>query len=238
MTEDVDRPESGDGSEPDVDPDQLRRQLSEIKTAMGLEERYPGQRRQWLVYGAGLGAASILTEAAFSLVQRGPGWFYQSVWLAFTIVTGLALWRLASRTPRGPGSEAAPGWRSVFGTLLLATASVTTLSSPLFEHLQPVMSTREYGLLTGAYFYGLVIAVAGVGFLFVGTVLRTYRIRRRDRWVFYGAGIWMLAFAAGFTYTEFMQVFGYALFGILFFLYSIVAYVVLGRSPNEFDGSN
>jgi hypothetical protein len=238
MTEDVDRPESGDDSRSEVDPAQLRRQLSEIKTAMGLEERYPGQRRLWLVYGTGVGVASVLTEVAFVLVQRGPGWFYQSVWLAFTLVTGFALWQLASRTPRGPSSEAAPDWRSVFGTLLLATLSVTTLSAPMFEHLEPVLPTREYGLLTGAYFYGLVIAVAGVGFLFVGSVLRTYRIRRRDRWVFYAAGIWMLAFAAAFTQAEFMQVFGYALFGILFFLYSIVAYVALGRSPNESDGSN
>lgn len=229
MTEDTDT---------DVDPEQLRRQLSEIKTAMGLEERYPGQRRLWLVYGVGLGVASVLTEAAFSLVQRGPDWFYQSVWLAFTLVTGLALWRLASRTPRGPGPEAAPDWRSVFGTLVLATVSITFLASPVFERLGPVLATREYGLLTGAYFYGLVIAIAGVGFMFVGSVLRTYRIRRRDRWVFYGAGIWMLAFAGAFTYNEFTQMFGYALFGILFFLYSIVAYVALGRSPNESDGSN
>lgn len=212
----------------EVDPEQLQRQLAEIKGAMGLEDRYPGQRTLWLGYGVGVALVSLVTEAIF-FVEELPSWGYLLVWLAFILLAGGAQWWLVSRTPTGPSPSMAPDWRVLFGTLVLALFALSGLVQPLLPHLETGLSAQDAGILQGAYFFGLAIAVAGVGFLFVGNALRAYRIRKRDRWVFYGAGVWMLVFASWFTQTEFMRLAGYAVFGILFFVYSIAAYVVLGR---------
>lgn len=217
----------------DVDPAALQAQLSEIKGAMGLEAQYPGQRRLWLVYGSVVGLASILTEVVFAAVQEGPDVVYQVAWLGFVGVAGLALWRLATGTPTDHAPETAPDWRVVFATLLVGFLALVAMVQPVFYPLEGSLPAREQGLLTGAYFYALVIAVAGMGFLFTGNALRAYRIRARDRRVFYGAGGWMLAFAAVFPHVEFLRVFGYAVFGVLFWVYAVGAYVVLGRSGTD-----
>lgn len=215
----------------DVDPERLQRQLAEIKGAMGLEDRYPGQRKLWLVYGVGVAVVSLLTEVLF-VVEQLPSWGYFLVWLVFLALVGAAQWWLVSRTPTGPTPSSAPDWRVLFATLVLATVALSGLVQPLFPYLIDAESTETAGILQGAYFFGLVIAVAGVGFLFVGNALRAYHIRKRDRWVFYGAGVWMLVYASWFTHSEFLRLAGYAVFGILFLLYSIAAYVLLGRDPD------
>lgn len=215
----------------DVDPERLQRQLAEIKGAMGIEERYPGQRTLWLGYGVGVALVGIATEVVF-VVERLPSWGYVLIWLAFILAAGAAQWWLVSRTPTGPTPSMAPDWRVLFATLVVALVALSGLVQPLFPSLYEVESARQAGLLEGAYFFGLAIAVAGIGFLFVGNALRAYRIRRRDRWVFYGAGVWMLAYASWFTNSEFLRLAGYAVFGLLFFVYSVAAYVVLGRGSD------
>lgn len=220
-----------EGDVEEVSPEQLRRQLTEIKGAMGLEERYPGQRRLWLVYGGGVAAVSIAMEALFT-VRGLPGWAIPTIWVAFLMVAGVAQWGIASGTSDGSAPTAAPDWRILLGTLLAAFLSVAAYTEPLLHEASVTLSDVEFSRMSGAYLYSLVFSIAGVGFLFAGNALRAYRIRTRDRWVFYGAGIWMLAFAGLMTHFRFMRMFGYALGGVCFLLYSIAAYVLLGRADD------
>lgn len=209
--------------DPDVDPAELHAQLQQIKGAMGLEDRYPGQRRLWLIYGVLVAVAGIVTESIFA-IQRLPESGYILVWAALAIVAGVATWRITAGTASRRPANAPPLGR-VLGALLLTFLVLVVMSGAVVVELP---DTEAAGLLQGAYYFGLVVALAGLGFLIVGTILRAYYIRRRDRLVFQIAGVWMLVFAAFLTQYEFLQIFGYAIFGVLFLVHSIAAYVVLG----------
>lgn len=222
----------------EVDPADLKRQLSDIRGAMGLEERYPGQRRLWLLNGIVVAVVALAINLLFAVppsTRPGwlPDWLFLGVWLAFAVVIGASLLHLASRTPGDSTPATAPDWRVLTGTLLLAFASLFVLASPVIEEAVRNLTLQEESRLTGGFLYGLVIAIAGTGFLFAGNALRAHRIRKRDRWVFYGAGVWMLVYAALMPYSVRLQLYGYGLFGVLFLLYSTAAYVLLGRSSDE-----
>jgi len=51
-----------------VDPEELQRQLSDIKGAMGLAEQYPGRARLWLVAGLIIGVAALLALGALAVL--------------------------------------------------------------------------------------------------------------------------------------------------------------------------
>lgn len=214
---------TNDGDE--VDPAELQAQLQEIKGAMGLEDRYPGQRKLWLIYGVLVATAGIVTESIFA-IQRLPEYGYILVWAGLALVAGFATWRITAGTPsRRPAN--APPLKHVLGSLLLCFLALVVMSGALVTELPDATGS---GILQGAYYFGLVVAMAGLGFLLVGTLLQAYYIHRRDRLVFQAAGVWMLVFAALVTQYEFLQLFGYAIFGVLFLAHSIAAYLVLGGS--------
>lgn len=213
------------GKSTDVDPAELQAQLQRIKGAMGIEDRYPGQRRLWLVYGVVVAVAAIATEVVFASTRLSEVG-YVAVWAVLVLVAGVAQWRITSGTTAARPPNAPP-LKHVLGALLGTFLALILMSGGLLPYLT---RGQETGIVQGAYYFGLLVAVAGLGFLLVGTVLRAYYIRRRDRLVFHAAGAWMLVFAALVTQFEFLRLFGYALFGLLFFLHSIVAYVLLGRS--------
>jgi hypothetical protein len=219
--------------DPTVDPDQLQRQLTEIKGAIGLEDRYPGKRRLWLVYGALVGGACLTMQAVFS-VPDVPGWTITATWASFVVIAGVVQWRLAAGTPN-ESVRAAPGWPALLGTLALAFVSLASLAGPLLGTAGRSLGygTVEYSRLGGSFAFGLVVVFVGLGLLFAGNALRAYRIRRRDRWVFYGAGVWMLVYAGAMTHVVLLRTLGYGLFGLLFALYAVGAYLFLGRSTAD-----
>jgi hypothetical protein len=126
-----------------------------------------------------------------------------------------------------------PSWRVFFGTLVIAAVLLGLQSGPLLMAASESLSQSAFAPLNGAWAYSLVISVAGIGFLFAGNTLRAYRVRRKDRWVFYGAGVWMLVYAVAFTNVVSLRRIGYGLFGVLFALYAVVAYLVLGQATDE-----
>lgn len=225
-------PDDPGSDEPD--PEELQRQLADIKGAMGLVERYPGRRKLWLVYGVGIGVAIVLLQLLFALPGGIlPNWAYQAFVLGFALIATLGLFRLAAGMlpdeATGPGLD----WRVFFGTLLLALGALVLLIEPAVSTVLRTLDARAASRLSGATAYGLVVAVAGTGFLFAGNALRAHSIRRRDRWVFYGAGLWMLAYAALFTQVHLLRAVGYGVFGCLLVAYSVGAYVILGRGTDD-----
>jgi|GEM_PF-985340 len=216
------RTASDAGENGDVDPETLQQQLTQIKGAMGLAEQYPGRARLWLLAGLLIGGAAILTQATFFLNETLGNTAYVVVWAGFVVVAVAASWWTASRLPSTEAPSTAPSWRVVFGALgvfLLAAAGVVGDAA-----------SQVGGLDRAILFFGLTIATVGLGLLVTGAVLTVYRVRRRDRLVFYGGGFWVLAFASVMPHVQILRWVGVGLFGVFFALYAVGAYVYLTRA--------
>jgi len=205
-----------------VDPEALQEQLSQIKGAMGLAEQYPGRARLWLLAGFLIGAAAVLAQATFFLYESLTDTAYVAIWAGFVVVAVAASWWTASRLPSAEPPSTAPSWRVVFGSLggfLLATTGVVGDAAG-----------QVGGLDRAVLYFGLTIATVGLGLLVTGAVLTVYRVRRRDRLVFYAGGLWVLAFASVMPHVQLLRWVGVGLFGVLFGLYALGAYVYLTRA--------
>ena len=200
----------------DPDLDALRRDLDQIKTAMGIEERYPGQRRLWLVNGGVVGGAAMLANVIFAMQISNA--LYIAIWFVLVVLAGLLEWRAAAANDTDE-REPTPSWRVVFGTLIAGWVVLTAIASSIFGDVP--------GVVQGAYFFSLSITVLGMGYLLAGTLLRAHSIRARDRYPYYAAGVWMLVLAFFMPFVEFLQYFGYAIFGGLFLVHGAVTYYLL-----------
>lgn len=198
-----------------VDPDALREDIDAIKSAMGLEERYPGQARMWLVYGGVIGLTAVVTNVAFTLSL--PNGVYVAGWFAMVTVVAIAQARLVSRTsgPVAPRID----WRQLFAALALALFA-------LWWALGDVIANQTEGAVRGAHYFSHVLVFLGLAFFVVGIVLGAERISLRDRLPFYVGGGWMLALATFVPHVEFLQQTGWAVFGVLFAVHSVAAYLL------------
>ena len=206
----------------EVDPEDLQRQLSEIKGAMGLAEQYPGRARLWLVAGLLIGVAALLVQATFFFYETLGATAYTAVWGGFCVVAVATLWYVSDRLPeRGPPAGA-PSWRVLYGSLAVFLFGVAGVAGDVARQVP--------GLDRALLYFGLVIATLGLALLVTGAVLTSYRVRRRDRLVFYVGGAWVLVYASWIPHVEILRYVGVGLFGILFVLYAIAAYVSLTRA--------
>lgn len=202
----------------DVDPAELETQLAQIKTAMGLEERYPGQRTMWLVYGVVIGLTAVVTNVAFAADL--PNWGYIALWFVMAGIIVGAQWRLVSRSR--PDGVSDIDWRVV------AAAFVTALLT-LWLSVGDIVGENTANALRGAHFFSHFLLFFGLAFLVAGAALRAERIRKRDRVPFYVGGAWMLALAAVLPHVRVLQLFGYAVFGIAFLCHSVATYLLTGE---------
>jgi hypothetical protein len=206
----------------DVDPEQLQRELAEIKGAMGLADQYPGRARLWLFAGLLIGAAALLAQATFFFSDALSGTAYTLIWNGFVVVAVVASWWMASRLPQATAPESAPSWRALFGSLVVFLSAAAGAVGRV---------AGQVGALDrGIAYFALSIATIGLALLLVGAVLVAYRVRRRDRLVFYAGGLWVLVYASVLPYFQILRWVGVGLFGVLFALYAVAAYVYLTRA--------
>lgn len=200
---------------PDVDVDSLGRDVDAIREAMGIEDRYPGQSRMWLVYGIAIGVATIGTNAAFGL--GAPEYTYFGIWSLMTASVFGAQYFLVSGV-----SESAPtrvNWRHLFGSLVVGYLA-------LFSSVGDLVAANTEGALRGIHFFSHLVVFLGLTLLVTGVALGAERIRLRDRLPFYVGGIWMLAFAAFLPYIPGLRLWGLSAFGVLFVTHSVGAYIL------------
>lgn len=210
-----------------VDADALREDIDAIKSAMGLEERYPGQARMWLVYGAAIAVLAVLTnvtvagmaalESSGSLSVDVPGIVTAAAWFGVVVIVVAAQWRLVSRSyaPAVPSVD----WRQLFGAMLVVLLV-------LWFAMGELVSAETDAEVQGAFFLSHILLVLGAAFLLVGIVLGAEGIRLRDRLPFYVGGGWILMLAALLPHVQFLHYTGLATFGVLFAIHSAAAYVV------------
>ncbi|WP_135663374.1 hypothetical protein [Halorhabdus rudnickae] len=208
-------------SDTDVNPADLQRQLDDIRGAMGLTERYPGRARLWLLAGILVGTVAIAVQVTFFFHESISATAYVVIWGGFVIVAVLTLWLMAARLPKTDAPETAPSWRALFGSLGVFLVAVSSVPGEV--------AGQVGGLDRALLYFGIVLAVLGLALLLSGVVLSAYRVRRRDRLVFYVGGAWTLVFASMLPYVDVLRYLGLGIFGALFALYAVLAYVYLTR---------
>lgn len=201
-----------------VDPTDLQEELSQIKDAMGIQERYPSAFQLWLLYG-GLGVLAAFGSQIVVTLELSP-WGHWVAWGGFYGV-GYLYERFQLSTQQGTPPGSTPNIRvQIAGTVALLFAVLVAVSPSLGE-----LSAVE----SQALIFALIIATVGAIYVVQGASLRAFNIRARDRYAFYAGGVWMLVFGAVMPRIDILQEWGYATFGILFAIHGIVSYVFLSQ---------
>jgi hypothetical protein len=204
----------------ELDVEQLQQELTRIKDAMGLSERYPSQFQLWLVYGVLVGLASLGSQAI--VLYDLPGWGHAVSWGGF-MALGSVYQYAAIDDPTSDGGTG--GGKPSIGLQYLAVFGyavlVVWLAVPGLESLGSARAS--------ATIFAVAVGAVGLAYLLAGNALRAYYIRRRDRLAFYAGGVWMLTLAAAIPAVPLLRQWGYAAFGIAFGLHAVASYYVLAR---------
>ncbi|PSP92169.1 hypothetical protein BRC87_00705 [Halobacteriales archaeon QS_4_66_20] len=201
----------------EIDPEMLRREVDQIKDAMGLQERYPSQFRLWLVFGVLVALASAGSQVIY--LRDLSGSLHTVVWFGLLGVGWVYQWSSGETD----GGWSATGTKPRIGVLW---ASVFALYFVFVFTLGPAID-EVGGPESDMLLFSLVVGLVGVAYLVVGEALRAYYIRRRDRFAFYVGGAWMLVLAALLPSIEFFHTWGYATFGVVYAAHAVVSYLLL-----------
>lgn len=202
-----------------VDPETLRRDIDQIKEAMGIQERYPSWFHLWLVYAVLVLGASIASQV---VVLRGlPGYWHGVAWGGLMGAGGVYQWWLARSEDPTPAG-AAPNVLVQFGAIGSMYVVYVLVLGPVLDGLVP----RLAAIIT----FSLIVALVGVAYLVAGETLKAHRIRARDRYAFYVGGAWILVLAVLMPNVEVLRTWGYVVFGALYAVHGVGSYVLLSRA--------
>lgn len=201
--------------ESEIDVDALQEEVSQIKDAMGLEDRYQSQFYLWLVYGGLVALASGASQ--FIVLNELPGWYHPIAWFGFVGVAGFVQWL---REDKGgeQSADAKPNIQLQFGAVFAYYLVIVAATG--------VLPSAGY-LIESAVIFGMTVGLVGVGYVVIGSSLAAYYIRKRDRYVFYAGGLWMFGLAIAIPVVPFLRTWGYAVFGGLYMAHSVAAYLLL-----------
>lgn len=204
----------------DLDPDELRRELDQIKGAMGLQERRPGWTRDALVFGVAVAFAGLVSQL---IELRGmPEYFHSVTWFGTMGAAWiLSYWVLAPETEPRADESAVPSTGFVYGALVATWLALQVLLGPAFG---------TPALPSSATVFGLTVILVGTAYLLIGQLLKAHYVRRRDRFAFYAGGAWMLPLGAAVTHVPLLQTYVYGVYGGCFLAYAVASYWVLTRT--------
>lgn len=213
-------------SQTDIDPERLQADVEQIKDVIGIRNRYPGQRRMWLIYGGIIGLVSIVVNLLFvvSATVDLPNAGFIVIFFTTALVIGVAQWLLVSSTSPEQSANNVD-WRLIFGALVVALLAI-------WSTVAQFVPDNTTGAATFAYFFSHVVVFLGLAFLLTGTLLKTERIRRRDRLPFYVGGTWITLFGVLLPRIEFLHYWGIGIFGILFLVHGTASYTLTSQSDD------
>jgi len=204
----------------EIEADELREELETIKEAMGLRERYSGATSMWLLFGLAVPVASALSQYVFT--ERLAPWLHAVIW-AGVLGLGFAVWYVLSDEPESNfAAGPAPNLFVQFGLVYFTVLPVQAAVSPFLGDL---------GYVDEALFVqSLIVVFLGLAYAVLGSSLAAYRVRLRDRALFYIGTGWMVALGVAIPQVAFLRVWPHATFGAVYLVYALGTYTVLART--------
>jgi len=205
-------------SDQEIDADELRAELDQIKDAMGIRERYDGATSVWLLFGFAVPVAAALSQ--YVHLEALPQLYHTGIWFA-VLGGGAALYfAVAEDGPRPDWSGSGkPNLVVQFAVVYLASVPLQAI---VFAYTDDVGYAAESTLVLA-----IIVVMLGVAYGVFGASLRAFYVRRRDRWVFYAGTVWMVALGVAIPYTPVLETWAYATYGACYFVYAMAAYLVL-----------
>lgn len=204
-------------SSPEIDKEELEQELDQIKETLGIQERYPGGTRTWLVFGVLVGVASILSQVVY--LERLPGYWYGVIWMGMMSL-GMAVQVRTNRSRGELSGTDRPSWVFLFATMLVTALVLLAILSPVLAEL----SYEAANLYVALVFLTL---LGGTGYLLLGNTLKAYHIRRIDRYAFYLGGGWLLLLGMFTPYSQFLRTWFYGVYGVVYIAYTLCVYLIL-----------
>ncbi|GAB7018118.1 hypothetical protein [Halostagnicola bangensis] len=202
-------------SDQNIDPETLQDEIGQIKEAMGLQSEYPYWWRFWIVEGIGVGLLFPLMQLG---LNDGFSWWLTATAVGVFLGHQFVLWRIQKAYDRP--TSGIPSWDFwhyiIFASLIAAIIG-----------MRPLLGGFEGDVLT--LWLVIVGSLMGMAYLYMGQLLEAYNIRRVDRYAFYVGGGWILALVAAIPHISALENAEFAVFGVGYALYCLVAYVTLSR---------
>ena len=209
--------------EPELDVEELRAELDQIKDAMGIQERYDGAAEQWLLFGFLVALAAGISQYVF--VADLPGYWYAIVWIGLLFGGGALGIRYLFGGNSGEWFATGrnkPGLFFIFGATYIATIPIQLIAQSYVGELSDDAETM--------FTLAIILVLVGVAYVLMGNVLKAYYIRARDRYAFYVGGLLMAGLGTAIPFVDFLQQWGYATMGAIYLVYAIATYAVLSRT--------
>lgn len=203
----------------EIDVEELRAELDQIKDAMGLTERYRDAPRTWLLYGLLVAVSAAASQLV--VLEDLSSWWHPVIWVV-GIGGGSLLggYLLGWHRPAG-ASDGKPSPLIVFLVTYLLVVPIQLVFAPVWGDPGTRQST--------AIVLGLIVVLVGAAYLLMGNLLRAYYIRRRDRLALYVGGLVLVPLGVAIPNVELLHTWGFAAFGAVFAGYAGVASLVLTR---------
>ncbi len=204
----------------EIDKKALKKEINEIKDAMGLKERYPSRASMWLWVGAFVGIACLLSQiVAFS---GASNLWYPVIWFGGVSISQILQKKIRKdrkkeviKTGTKPSN-----WIPYLVMLLIAFVVIWNIG-PLFDGLDQVEIT--------AYTASTIFLMMGAYYFLMGNQLKAYYIRKKDRNAFYvGGGIFVIL-SAVVPHFYILQKWMWTIYGIAFLGFSLSTYYVLSK---------
>jgi len=210
-----------DTDDADVDPAELRRQLTQIEEAVGLKEEYGTVVEMWLFLGVLVAVASALSQYVYT--EGLGGQLYAVIWLG-VFVAGFSVfsyWTGGGNPYRLHPNR--PNVHVVIGVTYLAAFPLLVIVGEFTRDL----SAQEAALLPLA----VISVLLGASYVVSGHVLRAHHIRDRDRYPFFVGGVGLAALGVALATVDALAEWPYVAFGGGYLVYAVATYVYLSGSP-------
>lgn len=213
--------EQATGDDPELDVDELRTELAQIKDAMGIQERYEAAGEVWLFVAALVVVAAALSQ--YVHLEQLSQHLHTVIWLG-VFGLGFGLWWVGSDQPREMTWTTAgkPNIGLVFAIPYVASIP-----------LQAVVGayTRDLGYQAeSAMVLAIILVMLGVAYGAMGTALKAYYIRRRDRLPFFAGMVLLMGLGVAIPTSPTLERWAYAVFAGVYAVYALVTYVYLVRT--------
>lgn len=205
-----------DGTGDGPDSEALRRELGEIKRAVGLHDSHPYWWRWWLIEGLGVAVLFPLFNVGFRYDFSMP---LIAALVAVFLGHQYALYRVQQAYDEP--TTGVPDWGTWHLVFFAGLVAWIVGLSPVLDAVDGLAETPITWVGAGI--------VIGVAFMYMGQLLGAYGIRRADRTAFYAGGCWVLAVSAALPWAPLIDGWEFAVLGLAYGGYCVVAYAVLAR---------